>query len=206
MVATEKGVFRVSLAPIASSPLATWKPASTTPNLILQRSGTGPVGAFAGQTALVSRDEGLSWRTCGPLSPTAFLYGLTFNYQNTSVALAATSEGLFRSVDSCANWEKVTADLRSETVGAVLFHPTRTDLAFAAQGGRIFRSGDGGYRWGGYRWEPIEEQEHSNWWPSALLVLPGAPERLFALFPRRGIFSDLIAAPENRTKTIARTQ
>src|SRR5262249_31497848 len=139
--------------------------------------------------------------SCGLTSPTAFLYGLTFNYQNSSVALAATSEGLFRSVDSCTTWEKVTEDLRSETVGAVLFHPTRTDLAFASQGGRVFRSDDGGYRW-----MPLDDEEHGSWWPSALLVLPGAPDRLFALFPRRGIFSDQIAAPETSTTTIARTR
>ena len=115
------------------------------------------------------------------------------------MALAATSEGLFRSVDSCTSWEKVTQDLRSETVGSVLFHPTRTNLAFASQGGTIFRSDDGGFRW-----SLLDEYDNRKWWPSALLVLPGAPDRLFALFPRRGIFADLISTPAGGA-TIAST-
>ena len=195
MVATETGVYRVSLTPIAANPQATWKQVSAATRAILQRTGTGPVGAFSEHAGLVSRDEGLSWKTCGITSPTALWYGLSFNYQNSSVSLAATSEGLFRSVDSCATWEKITQDLHSETVGAVLFHPSQTNLAFASQGGHVYRSDDGGFHWALFD----EDDDRASWWPAALMVLPGAPDRLFALFPRRGIFSALISMPENGT-------
>ncbi|HYA16371.1 MAG TPA: hypothetical protein VEF06_02840 [Bryobacteraceae bacterium] len=192
MVATETGLYRVSLTAAAASPQATWKQVSAQTRQLLQRSGTGPIGAFSEHAGAISRDEGLSWKACGQTSTAALWYGLTFNYQNSSVALAATSEGLFRSVDSCATWEKITQDLHAETVASVLFHPTRTNLAFASQGGRIFRSDDGGFRWARLN----EDDDRNSWWPSALLVLPGAPDRLFALFPRRGIFSDLISTPD----------
>jgi photosystem II stability/assembly factor-like uncharacterized protein len=196
LAGTDSGVFRVSISPVATNPQGIFKLVSNTPRQVLQRSGIGPIGAFGEHTAAMSRDEGLSWKTCGPTSPTAIWYGLTFNYHNSSVALAATSEGMFRSVDSCATFEKMTQDLHAETIGTVLFHPDRTDLAFASQGGHIFRSTDGGVRW-----VLLDEDDHNAWWPSALLVLPSAPDRLFALFPRRGIFSTLLVEPGSGSTT-----
>jgi photosystem II stability/assembly factor-like uncharacterized protein len=198
MVATENGVFRVSVGLTAATAQTTWKSVLSGPSTILQRSGTGPVGAFSAHAASVSRDEGLSWKPCGTTAASAIWYGIAFSAYKTSVALAATSEGLFRSVDGCASWDKVTEDLRAETIGALIFHPTKTDLAFVAQGGRIFRSNDGGFHW-----EPLDDEERGGWWPSAFLVLPGAPERLFGLFPRRGIFSDQILDSTGNTTFIS---
>jgi len=51
--------------------------------------------------------------------------------------------------------------------------------------------------------EPINDGPRSGSWPSALLVLPGAPERLFALFARRGIFSEAIISDSDTTKVFA---
>jgi hypothetical protein len=49
-------------------------------------------------------------------------------------------------------------------------------------------------------------------WPSELLILPEAPDRLFALFPRRGVLSNTIlsntiaveagSAPERRELSV----
>jgi photosystem II stability/assembly factor-like uncharacterized protein len=109
--------------------------------------------------------------------------------ENT-VALAATSEGMFRSTDRCGSWTKVSQGLLADTVSVVLFHPTRTGEAFASQGGHVLRSDDAGLHW-----FPLNDEGRGASWPSALLVLPAAPERLFALFPRRGIFSSTVEGP-----------
>jgi len=79
----------------------------------------------------------------------------------------------------------------------VLFHPTRSGAAFVSQDGRIFESMDGGQHW-----SPMDDEGDSSTWPTALLVLPEAPERLFALFPRRGVASKRIEFAEIRAKFV----
>jgi photosystem II stability/assembly factor-like uncharacterized protein len=89
---------------------------------------------------------------------------------------------LFRSTDGCRTWIKVGGGLAADTVSVVLFHPTRAGEAFAAQDGKVFRSTDGGQNW-----MSLDDGSDERFWPSALLVLPEAPDRVFALFPRRGV-------------------
>jgi len=79
--------------------------------------------------------------------------------------------------------------LRAETAGLVMFHPTRPGEAFVSQGGTVFVSGNAGLSWA-----PLDEESTGNSGPSSLFVLPAVPDRLFALFPRRGVFSTTIAA------------
>jgi len=98
--------------------------------------------------------------------------------------LAATPAGLFRSVDGCRTWSQVHAGLDTQTVSLVLFHPTRAGEAFVSQGGRIFVSTDGGQRW-----QPIDDEAGGNAGPASLIILSAAPDTLFALFPRRGVYT-----------------
>lgn len=186
LIATDHGVFRDTDT--------AWQP--VTPSGLyrvqsLQRSGKSIVAALAGQKAFVSADGGLEWKECGSPSPSAAWDGLAFDGASGSglsgAALAATSEGMFRSIDACSTWTPVNQGLQAETVSVVLFHPTRAGEAFASQGGRVFSSGDAGLHW-----FPLNDEGRGASWPSALLVLPAAPERLFALFPRRGIFSNTV--------------
>ena len=78
----------------------------------------------------------------------------------------------------------VVVGLRPETAGIVVFHPTRSGEAYASQGGRVFRSTDGGQRW-----LPLDDGAQGNSGPTSCRRSPAAPDRLFALFPRRGVFS-----------------
>ena len=186
LIATDKGVFRSSGGP--------WQPVKLPGSASvqsLQRSGKKTVAALAGRKAFVSMDSGYTWAACGNPSAGSAWYGLAFDSApgagESPAALAATSEGLFRSADGCATWTKIIGGMQAETVSVILFHPTRAGEAFAAQGGRVFRSSDAGLHW-----LPLDDEGRGSSWPSALLVLPAAPERLFALFPRRGIFSNTV--------------
>jgi photosystem II stability/assembly factor-like uncharacterized protein len=114
-------------------------------------------------------------------------YGLAFDAGTSNTALAATSAGLFRSTDGCAAWSGVASGLPAATVSVVLFHPTRSGEAFASQDGRVFHSTNGGVNW-----LPVDEGGDGRVWPLALLVLPEAPNRVFALFPRRGVSSKVV--------------
>lgn len=190
LIATDRGIFRDAGA--------AWQPvtgAGLDRVQTLQRSGKNTVAALAGRKAFVSFDGGGQWKECNEPSPTAVWYGLAFDGASRSAgiaaaALAATSEGMFRSIDGCSAWTSVNQGLQAETVSVVLFHPTRAGEAFASQGGRVFSSSDAGLHW-----FPLNDEGRGESWPSALLVLPAAPERLFALFPRRGIFSNTVEGP-----------
>ncbi len=160
----------------------------------IERSPGNVVAALTGTGGLVSRDDGVTWKSCGEAGPKTAWYGLAFDSppgvkpggtgQPTPTALAATSTGLLRSTDGCQTWKQVHTGLDTETVSLVLFHPTHAGEAFISQGGHIFVSTDGGQHW-----QPIDDEAGGNAGPEALVVLSAAPDTLFALFPRRGVYT-----------------
>jgi len=145
-------------------------------------------GAFSSGTPVAG------WNACGDLpsqaGPAPAWYGLAFDAAAPSTALAATSAGVYRSSDGCRSWTLVQEGLQPETASLVLFHPSHPGEAFTSQGGRVFCSTDGGNHW-----VPLDDEVPSNSGPSSLFILPAAPDRLFALFPRRGVFSTLLSTP-----------
>ena len=151
----------------------------------LQSSPGGEVAALTATAVFQSRD-GIRWTACGPPDPDGAWYGLAFDSAG-DVALAATSRGLFRSVDGCTTWKAVRGGLEAATTSAVVFHPDRPGEAYVAQSGHIFGSFDGGVTW-----KPLANDDPSGAYPDRLFFLPGAPQRLFGLFPRRGLLSHSI--------------
>jgi photosystem II stability/assembly factor-like uncharacterized protein len=148
------------------------------------------ITALTAHGAMTSADNGATWNSCGQTSPGSAWYAVDFDPLQPKTALAATSAGLYRSTDGCATWSQVLDGLKAGTAGIVVFHPTRSGEAYASQGGRVYRSKDGGRRW-----QPIDEEAQGNSGPTALVVLPASPDKLFALFPRRGVYS--ISIKEN---------
>ena len=154
----------------------------------LEMSGDRVIAALGKEGSSFSADGGVTWRSCGEPAPATIWYGLALDTAAgglTHTALAATSAGLFRSTDDCQSWSRVTQGLQAATVSVVLFHPTRTAEAFATQDGRVLRSMDDGRTW-----ESIGDESADKIWPAALMVLPEVPDRLYALFPRRGVSFD----------------
>jgi photosystem II stability/assembly factor-like uncharacterized protein len=179
LAATDQGLFR-------STDGVAWVSAFTRATggiSALELSGDHTVAALGPRGTLASADGGVTWRTCGEPALLTVWYGLAFDPGAThTTALAATSAGLFRSTDACRSWTKAGGGLSADTVSVVLFHPTREGEAFASQDGRVFHSTDGGQHW-----LSLDDGNDVSSWPSALLVLPESPGRLFALFPRRGV-------------------
>ena len=155
--------------------------------------------ALTGTGAFASGNPNAGWTPCGQIQSQATTwYGLSFDPTTSSVALAATSDGLYRSIDDCNTWTPVRNGLREETASLVLFHPTVADEAFVSQSGRVYFSTDGGRNW-----LPLDDEVPSNSGPSSLFILPAAPDRLFALFPRRGVFSTTLLSAKPSTRFAA---
>jgi len=96
--------------------------------------------------------------------------------------LAATSQGLMRSDDAGMNWKPVPGVLGSSTVTFVCKHPAHAGFLFASQYGVIFVSKDDGRSW-------TQVREGALGGVSALLVVPGNPDRLFVLTESRGVYA-----------------
>ena len=108
LAGTNQGLFRSDAA-------GTWNRVAATPVEWVQSAGTHAMAALAASTALVSEDEeGLAWRSCAAPAPEIVWYGLALEPAAPANALAATSRGLFRSVDGCRTW---TADLGRSGTG-----------------------------------------------------------------------------------------
>lgn len=151
----------------------------------IEVSGEHAVAVVGREGASVSVDGGTTWRACGEPVPATVWYGLAFDLAGekpSHTALAATSAGLFRSTDECRSWTRVAGGLAADTVSVVLFHPNRAGEAFVAQDGRVYRSTDNGSNWA-----QLEDDSDEKVWPASLLVLPEVPDRVYALFPRRGV-------------------
>ena len=178
LAGTTTGLFRLSGGSWAAVELA----GSRRPVERLQSSGGALVAAVTSAGAFRSENGGRSWTACGQPATGAVWYGLALDSAHSGGSLAATAQGLFRSTDGCASWTLVRSGLDQATVSAVMFLPRSTGQAIVTQFDRIFHSTDGGISW-----HPLDGEARSGSYPSALLVLPEAPQRLFALFPRRGI-------------------
>jgi photosystem II stability/assembly factor-like uncharacterized protein len=177
LAGTSSGIFRTLDG-------ATWIQSGLEGVVSLHRSGPNMISALTAQGALASGDNGATWQKCGPADRVSAWYAVDFDAASSSLALAATSAGLFRSTDGCRSWSVISSGLRAETAGIVVFHPSRAGEAYASQGGRMFRSTDGGQRW-----LPLDDGSQGNSGPTSVVILPASPDRLFALFPRRGVFS-----------------
>jgi photosystem II stability/assembly factor-like uncharacterized protein len=97
--------------------------------------------------------------------------------------LAATSEGLMRSVDKGVSWSPLAGVLGGSTVTAISRHPTKAGVLFASQFGVVFSSADHGRSWIQMRERP------GGGTVLALRVAAGNPDRLFALTETRGVYA-----------------
>lgn len=146
----------------------------------MESSGHGRIAMVSDGRAFVSENGGREWSACGDGPAGVEFYGISMNAAGS--VLAATSHGLLRSADHCATWTLVKQGLEAGTVTSVLFHPTRPGEAYTSQYGKILRSFDGGQHW-----EPLDDRGRDGLYPARLLIAPGQPDRLVAMFPRRGI-------------------
>jgi photosystem II stability/assembly factor-like uncharacterized protein len=179
LAGADTGLYRISES-------GAWEPIPLSPAAnrveFLQRSGEKAIAAITSEGAFVAGDAEGDWKACGPLPERAAWYGLAVDPGGDGAALAATSKGLFRSSDGCSSWSPVRGGLDGGTVSHVLFHPTEPGVVFASQDGGLVLSTDSGVHW-----QPVDVGGRHRFWPSTLLILSAAPERLFALLPRRGV-------------------
>jgi photosystem II stability/assembly factor-like uncharacterized protein len=153
---------------------------------MMDSAGHGRMTMVADGHAFLTDNGGKVWTACGDAPSGTEWYGLSVSLLGN--VLAATSHGLLRSTDHCASWTLVKEGLEAGTVSSVLFHPTRPQEAYTTQYGKVLRSSDGGEHW-----QPLDDRGRDGLYPAALMISPARPDRLLAMFPRRGIEMTTIA-------------
>jgi photosystem II stability/assembly factor-like uncharacterized protein len=138
------------------------------------------VAAVAAHRMWISFD-GVSWKKAGAIPGAPEILDVAGD--TSGVVLAATTAGLVRSQDFGASWQPAEGQLRDNTVEAIVRHPSRANVYFAAAFGLIYESSDGGSSW-----QPILSESLALGPIIQLLVVPGEPDRLFAMTDTHGVF------------------
>jgi len=111
----------------------------TNPNTIYIATGDGDASDTYGIGVLRSQDGGLAWNTTGlswDLSENARSFDMLFHPTNANILFAATSKGLFKSVDAGENWTMVLGGI----IRDFEFKPGQPDVIYAVNQTRFFKS------------------------------------------------------------------
>lgn len=182
LVGTDQGLWR------SGDYGASWRPVRLTQanirhNVVdLTRAGplSSQVLARTTHAVYLSEDGGATWRVLNMLFAASSINDLAMT---RSSLLAATFQGLFLSADGGRKWQKVEQGLEPGTVSALAVRPGHGDEVFAAQFGRILRSGDGGFTWA-----PVDGAQMPDISLRRLLFHHSEGQRLLAITPEAGVF------------------
>lgn len=111
-------------------------------------AGAGYLRSSAG--VFVSYDAGVNWQSLTPLTTadtvvvdSYFGYQLVQDPNDANILLAATDIGIYRTSNAGVSWTKVLTNRTFE----IKFHPGISNIIYATQIGKFFRSLDGGLNW-----------------------------------------------------------
>lgn len=137
--------------------------------------------AAVGSSRIWTSSDGAHWTVASPIPGTPEILDVAGD--TNGLLLAATTAGLARSDNFGASWQLAQGELRGNTVEAITRHPAQENVYFAAAFGLIYKTTDGGSSW-----QPIGTDSLSLGPIIQLLVVPGEPDRLFAMTDSHGVF------------------
>ena len=98
--------------------------------------------------------------------------------------LVATSSGLVGSDDLGDSWQPIQGEHRGTTITAICRHPARPSVLFLSRYGTVYASWDQGHSWVKVSPGPWQTDKIKR-----LVVVPGQPDRLFALTQSLGVYA-----------------
>jgi photosystem II stability/assembly factor-like uncharacterized protein len=113
-------------------------------DLVISPAGDWLYANSSPQGLLRSSDLGTSWRPTQGIPKTAYVYDFAFDPGAPSTLYAAATDGLYRSLDKGATWQRIAAAVFSGAVAQVEVQGGRI-FAAATQG--LFHSSDSGSTW-----------------------------------------------------------
>jgi uncharacterized protein (TIGR03437 family) len=159
--AAEGGVWKTTDGGTTWTPLTDNQPSLAIGSIVLDPNnpdavfagtgeGDGAIDSYSGAGILKSLDAGATWRNIvGPFAQTS-ITGLAVNPKNSSIMLAASSIGVYRSGDGGETWTISNPGVAI----SVFFDPAELNVAWASVGNErgstangVYRSSDAGLSW-----------------------------------------------------------
>lgn len=165
---------------------------------------TKVVNSVKGDMANKDLQTDLSWRQEGPLNIGGRINCIALKPDNEEeIWIGTAAGGVFRSIDSGANWEEVGNEFAYMSIGSIAFDPIHTDTVYVGTGDPNIsgypKSGDGVYKStdGGVSWEHKGPSEVGV--VSKLLVHPTSTNILYMASmgtpwiegPDRGVYKSI---------------
>ncbi len=124
---------------------------------------------------MVSYDAGITWQMGGKLSSNDYAgYNLIQHPTNANILIAATSDGLYRTVDGGGSWQQVLPG----KIFDVEFKPGDASRLYASGEGSFFYSSDTGESWNG---DAIFNYPLCTGGRCEIAVTAAAPEKVYLL-------------------------
>lgn len=161
--------------------------------------------ATADSGVLRSTDGGASWSTFNDgldeLQTTAI--AVDANSSPTSLFVGTANQGLFRfpALDGTAAWERLSDELATRKISALIADPTRSGTLYAGTSSAgVLTTGNGGLSWSANNdgianessetciTEPLDACFHTNLEVDALGIDPSNPSVVYAALSGRGVF------------------
>jgi len=116
---------------------------NASPDIVYIGTGDRDAGDAPGMGVFKSFDGGQSWDQYNNGMGNATVGRFIMHPENSSVILAATSSGIYKTTDGAELWE----NKKSGNFKEIVFKPGEPDIIYAATGGDFYRSEDGGENW-----------------------------------------------------------
>jgi len=158
---------------------------------------SGGLAAVTPAGLYLSHDRGTTWlSTALPYKPEV-IYEVAFDYQDPNLVLAATSDGIYQSVNGGKSWLFRYGGMPKGEVSSVIFHPLHHGEAYALQYCWIYKSTDGGEHWTQFDRTGLGNVAFRT----IAFDLSNSDPKLYGLALRRGVFTYNMSSL-NRTETV----
>ena len=115
------------------------------PSIVYAGTGDRDAGARSPRGVMKSVDGGINWSVSNTGMGNVVVGKLIIHPTQTNILVAATSDGIYRSINSGQSWTRTSSS--SNHFKELVENPSDFNIQYAGQGAAYFRSIDGGQSW-----------------------------------------------------------
>jgi photosystem II stability/assembly factor-like uncharacterized protein len=153
---------------------------------------TGGLAAITPGGLWLSHDRGATWLSTAIPDRPDNIYEIAFDYVDPNMVLAATSDGIYQSLDGGKTWTFHYGGMPKGEVSSVIFHPQHHGEAYALHYGWLYRSVDGGAHWSSFDRAGLSNVTFRT----ISFDLSDSTAQLYGLASLRGVFVYHFAVPQ----------
>jgi len=196
IAATSAGLF-TSATGVEWQPMKITKINLPVSSVFVSPGDTGGLAVVTPGGLFLSHDRGATWLSSAlPYSP-EIIHEVAFDFQDPNLVIAATSDGIYQSVDGGKTWTFRYGGMPKGEVTSVVFHPLHHAEAYALHFGWVYKSVDGGAHWTVFDRSGLGNVNFRT----IVFDLSGSDPQLYGLALLRGVYA-YHTPLENATKSV----